>query len=272
MSENAGESYVLGHSLRELERLEQQAGFFADMTRQILERAGIGAGMRVLDIGCGVGDGVFIAADLVGDGGSVVGIDISEGAIELARARAEAVGRSGVEFAVEAIEKFEDWSGFDAVIGRFILIHMPDPAAAIARIAGAAKPGTAIAFAEFDLGSAAATAPAPLFEAQVARIIEAYRKTGFEPEMGSKLYAAFRGAALRPELAAFTRVGSPSDRAGFGFLTESVRSLLPAMEKLSIATAAEVDIDTLAARLIAEAEAADPCYFYPRFVGGWART
>lgn len=272
MSENGGESYVLGHSRQELERLERQAMLFADMTRQILERAGIGAGMRVLDIGCGAGDVSFIAADLVGPGGSVLGIDISDGTIELARARAEAAGSLGVEFQTSAIEAFETWSGFDAVVGRFILIHMPDPAAAIARISGAVDPGTAIAFGEFDLSAAAATRPLPLFELQLARIIETYRKAGLEPDMGSKLYAAFRGASLEPELFGFTRIGSRSDRAGFSFLTEPVRSLLPVMEKLGVATAEEVEIDTLGERLMAEAEAADPCYFYPRFVGAWARA
>jgi cyclopropane fatty-acyl-phospholipid synthase-like methyltransferase len=47
---------VLGHSAGELARLERQAEIFAEITENILRRAGIGRGMRILDIGCGVGD------------------------------------------------------------------------------------------------------------------------------------------------------------------------------------------------------------------------
>jgi hypothetical protein len=59
---------------------------------------------------------------------------------------------------------------------------------------------------------------------------------------------------------------------GFDFLTESVRSLMPALEKLGIASPDEVGIDTLSERLAAEAGAADAAIFYPRFVVAWARV
>src|SRR5436190_776291 len=84
--------YVLGHAERELKRLGQQAGFFAEATRAGLLRAGLAPGMRVLDIGCGIGDVALIAADIVGAGGSVTAIDISANALDVARQRAATAG------------------------------------------------------------------------------------------------------------------------------------------------------------------------------------
>ena len=59
--------YALGHSSRELDRLSFQGTVFAPYTRQLLTEAGLTAGMRVLDVGCGSGDVSFLAADLVGE-------------------------------------------------------------------------------------------------------------------------------------------------------------------------------------------------------------
>jgi hypothetical protein len=97
-----------------------------------------------------------------------------------------------------------------------------------------------------------------------------YQTMGLSPDMGLKLRGTYRAAGLDPKLAGFTRVGHKDEAAGFDFLAESVRSLMPALEKLGIATPAEIDIDTLSARLAAEAAATDPAIFYPRFVVAWA--
>jgi cyclopropane fatty-acyl-phospholipid synthase-like methyltransferase len=57
----------------EVARLEAQGAATAPATRMIFAEAGIRPGMRVLDLGCGAGDVSFVAAALVGPGGSVVG-------------------------------------------------------------------------------------------------------------------------------------------------------------------------------------------------------
>jgi hypothetical protein len=58
--------YPLGDSSAELARLERQAAFFGDLTEDLLRRAGIVQGMRVLDIGCDAGDVSLLTARLVG--------------------------------------------------------------------------------------------------------------------------------------------------------------------------------------------------------------
>ena len=58
--------YILGHSLREIERLIQQADIIRPITERLLMRLNIGPGARVLDLGCGAGDVSVLVAELVG--------------------------------------------------------------------------------------------------------------------------------------------------------------------------------------------------------------
>jgi ubiquinone/menaquinone biosynthesis C-methylase UbiE len=264
------DAYVLGHRERELARLARQGELFADLTRDLLVRAGLRPGMRVLDIGCGVGDVSLIAADIVGPSGSIRAIDPAAAALEMAHARLQAAGKSWVEFAQSDLESCGDLSGFDAVIGRFLLIHFADPGAALAGLASRLRPGARIAFIEFDLNSARAEPPLPLLATCIGWIIEVYRRSGRQPDMGTALYSAFRSASLAPEMIGLTRMSNGADEPGFEFVVESVRSLIPAMGALGIASEAAIDIDTLHQRLMAEAGEGDHCILYPRLVGGWA--
>src|ERR1700736_370595 len=90
--------YSLGHSAAEQERLQRQAGYLRGITESIWRSAGIAPGMRVLDVGCGVGDTTFLTADIVGPGGLVVGVDRSADALAAAQQRAKTDGRTNVLF------------------------------------------------------------------------------------------------------------------------------------------------------------------------------
>jgi SAM-dependent methyltransferase len=80
-------AYSLGHSDRELERLSVQARLVDPITRRFFVDAGIVPGMRVLDVGSGVGDVACLAAELVGATGEVLGTDRSAAALAVARER-----------------------------------------------------------------------------------------------------------------------------------------------------------------------------------------
>jgi ubiquinone/menaquinone biosynthesis C-methylase UbiE len=81
--------YALGHSDRELDRLSMQALMFEPFTRQLVREAGLGSGMRVLDVGCGGGDVAFLAVERIGPTGTVLGVDRTPAAIIRATARVE---------------------------------------------------------------------------------------------------------------------------------------------------------------------------------------
>lgn len=116
-------TYALGHSEQELDRLSRQAQAFEPFTRLLLEQAGISAGMRVLDVGCGSGDVAFLAAELVGPGGEVIGVDRAIAAIQRGTARAQSRGVAHVKFLEGDPSAIEFERPFDAVVGRLVLMY-----------------------------------------------------------------------------------------------------------------------------------------------------
>ncbi len=139
---------ILGHSDREIRRLVHQGAILRPITERLLRGAGIGRGMRVLDLGCGAGDVSILAAELVGRSGSVVGIDRSPEAIAFARERVRSAGLRHIDFEEVSVEAFADAEPFDAVIGRYVLIHQTDPATLIRAAASLVRPGGVVAFHE----------------------------------------------------------------------------------------------------------------------------
>lgn len=97
----------------------------------------------VLDIGTGTGVVALQAAEKIGAGGKVAGIDLSEGMLATAEAKAEKLGfAEKVEFSRMDAEKLEfaDES-FEKVVSLFALLHFPDPLTALREIYRVMKPG-----------------------------------------------------------------------------------------------------------------------------------
>ena len=126
MTETLPSTYLLGHSISEQLRLVRQSGLLAPFTERLLRDAGIGAGMRVLDIGCGMGDVSMLAAQLVGPSGQVVGVDLDGLALARARERASALGLANVTFVQSDVTRPDASALFDAIVGRLVLQFLPD--------------------------------------------------------------------------------------------------------------------------------------------------
>jgi protein-L-isoaspartate O-methyltransferase len=121
------QSVRLGYSEEEQERLIRQARRLAPWTRRLFRTAGISAGQRVLDVGSGIGDVSMILSEIVGPEGSVLGLERDAGSIATAQSRVAKAGIHNVSF-LEAEALDPPLSGtFDAIVGRFILMYMPDP-------------------------------------------------------------------------------------------------------------------------------------------------
>jgi len=265
-------SYVLGHSSEELDRLIAQGRFFGDLTEHFLRQAGIRDGMRVLDLGCGAGDVAFLAARLVGPAGAVLGIDPSAESIAAASRRAETAGLSNVAFAVSDAAKFTTDTPVDALIGRLVLMYFPDPAAALRHLAAFVKPHGIVAFQEFDLDGVTTEPPCPLIELAVDRVRQTFVRVGAEIRMGLKLGRVIEDAGLpTPEMLLAARIERGSDAMAYRQIAEITRTLLPAMEKTGVATAEAVGIDTLASRLREEAVALKATLVSPPLIGAWTR-
>ena len=144
--------YQLGTGIGEDEvaRLEAQGRAIAPATRMIFAEAGIRPGMRVLDLGCGAGDVAFVAADLVGPDGFVVGVDRSPDALARARLRAGQRGLTQVQFVEGDINDPAPGGPFDAMVERLVLWLVPDPAALLRRQATVLRPGGLVVPVEAD--------------------------------------------------------------------------------------------------------------------------
>ncbi|MCL2447500.1 MAG: SAM-dependent methyltransferase, partial [Polyangiaceae bacterium] len=117
---------------------------FAAFAAELLSRAELKPGQRVLDIGCGNGTTTLAAADAVGPGGAVFGVDVSSPM--LARARARSLGRPNVDYALGSAATQDFGRAFDVAISRFGVMFFADPVAAFAHLRGALRPGGALVF------------------------------------------------------------------------------------------------------------------------------
>ncbi len=264
--------YALGHSENELARLIEQARFYGDLTARILHQAELGPGMRVLDVGCGAGDVSFLAASIVGAEGEVIGVDKSPEAIALATQRAHQAGLTNVQFRPQDVGDLTLDAPVDALVGRLVLMYFADPAVMLRRLVEFIKPGGIVAFHELDTEGAKSEPPCVVFETAVQRINQTFTRAGADIQAGLKLNRIFQEAGLpAPQMILGARVESGPDSLVYDQVTQITRSLLPMMEHTGVATAGEVEIETLAARMRKEAVARNATLVSPSFIGAWTR-
>jgi ubiquinone/menaquinone biosynthesis C-methylase UbiE len=270
--EHGSPQYVLGRSETESQRLIKQALFLRPSTERVFRKAGIAEGMHVLDLGCGAGDVSFLAAELVGPTGSVFGIDVDPGVLAVARERAAASGWTRVRFEEGAIDSFTTTQPFDAVVGRFVLMYQADPVATLRRVSNLVRTGGLIVVQEPDFRVGITTSPTVDLWQQVQHwIAETFRRGGVHYDIGGRLYHVFRRAEL-PGPAVLEHISAGGGAAMRQYCENSaeiVRSLLPRLEHFGIATAADVQVDTLADRLEHQTCAADSQITYVPIVGAW---
>ncbi len=115
---------------------------FAFINYRLVGDARLRRGQKVLDLGSGTGYPALLAASAVSPGGSVVGVDLSEKMLDVARRKAGNLGLVNIEFMAADVSKldFED-DTFNAVLSRFCLMFLPDVPAALKEIARVLKPG-----------------------------------------------------------------------------------------------------------------------------------
>ncbi len=265
-------AYILGHSDREIDRLSVQARLLEPITRDFFCEAGIAPGMHVLDVGSGAGDVVFLVADLVGATGSVIGTDKASAAVVAATAKAR--GLSNVFFREgDSIEMAFD-RPFDAVVGRYVLLHQHDPGVTLRKLAARLRPAGLMLFHELDWMSARSIPPAPLYDRCCRWIGEAFGYAGAHTEMAGKLHAAFVAAGLpTPKMLMRTFVGGGDEAFVFlQALADLIGAVLPAMEQAGIATAAKIAPATLAEHLRREMTANGGMIIGRSEIAAWARA
>jgi SAM-dependent methyltransferase len=264
--------YAPGHSEWELKRLTRQAEAFEPLTRHFLQLAGIKPGMRVLDVGSGSGDVAFLACELVGPTGEVIGADRAASAISWASARAHSYGIRNVKFVEGDVGAMQFDQGLDAVVGRLVLMYCPDPVKTVRKLAQHLHVGGIMAFQEFDTSNCRSFPPTPTYDRAATWIKKALAASGARLDMGLELFEVFLAAGMpEPRMHMDALIGGGKDSPGYELLAEVVQTLLPQIEKQGIATAAEVEISTLAQRIREEVLAINGVVLSPAFIGAWSR-
>jgi len=273
MNTAASFDYALGYTEAEFQRLIRQSEFYSEYTEDVLRRAGMDKGMRVLDIGCGPGDVSLLAARLVGPTGAVVASDRSEKSLTLAAERARMEKVRNISFVPGELTHLEFDEFFDALIGRFVLMYLPDPAAALRSLTQFVKPGGIVAFQEMIISnSGSEPKDLPLWNQCSAWIRNGFLQNGVDIDMGAKLYTTFCKAALPgPTLNLHARISGGCNSSHPEYLAGIISSLLPVLERHGIAKSDEVGIETLAARLREELTDRNAVSILPSLVGAWTR-
>ncbi|MFC7344631.1 class I SAM-dependent methyltransferase [Saccharopolyspora griseoalba] len=265
-----GTEYSLGHDDPEVRRLLLQGRLYAEHTDRALRLAGIAPGMRVLDVGCGPGDVSLAAARVVGPTGSVTGVDATPGILDVAERRAAEHDLPNVEFRSENIAELSADRPYDAVAGRLILMHLPDPATTVEHLAGLVRTGGVVTFQEFELTASRTAPPMPLIDRIGDLTRQSFRALGVSTEMGTSLHRVFRRAGLAdPRMNLSGPLGAATAPELTEFVADLWRTVLPIAQRLGLDVDGLTDPDAIPERMRAEA-GPDTVVVLPPLISAWS--
>lgn len=247
-------------------RLRVLHGLYGPGTRRLLIDAGICAGMRAADLGCGVGMVTDLLADLVGPDGHVVGVDFSPEQVAQARQRLAKKKNAGF-VAASATDTGLTPGSFDLVYCRFLLIHLTDPEGALREMWRLLKPGGVVVCEDGDLTTCGSEPPSALgaFSELWGRLGPI---KGVDYTLGRRLFQMVLAAEFEaPE----ATLNQPVRARGEGkrLLELSVAEAGPAFVAAGLVTAAELE-RTLAEMRRATADESILAVM-PRMTQVWAR-
>lgn len=259
--------YALGSTDAEHDRLIRQAGWLTSHTERCFREAGINLGQRVLDVGSGVGDVVLLLARLVGPTGEVVGVEQDARSIGRARDRVAEAGLCNVSFTQAQVSLIPRGKPFDAAVGRYILMFLSDPATVLRSLSGLVRSGGVLAFQEPDWGAFLQHARSfPLWSAGASLMVETFRRSGTNTNLGLELPQVFQEAGLPvPTMRTDVLVGAEE------WMPDVLKSLRLQMKQFNLDIGPLGDFDTLSHRLRAETAAANAQTPLPSLLSAWCR-
>ena len=261
MNASRPEAYIIRGGKKGRQRLGILSRILAASTNSLLDRVGSIAGAQIIDIGCGGGDVALELARRAGPQGHVWGYDLDTKILALARGEAEEAGQGNVTF--DEVDIAGTWPRRSASIiyARFILTHVPDPAAVVARAWKALSPGGTMIVEDIDMEGRFWDPPAAALTRMTELYMEAARRRGCDPTIGRRLvrllgHAGFenvQSTLVQP----FGRDGDVKELAKLDFA-----NIADAIVSLGLMGRSEAD--ALAAQVNAYAERPDTTISLPR--------
>ena len=160
---------------------------------------------------------------------------------------------------------------FDAAVGRFILMFLPDPLSVLRSVARLVRPGGVLAFQEPSwVPMLALSARLPLWSKVLSCIHQTFLRSGVNPEMGLDLYRAFQEVGL-PAASMHMELLLGGDAESTGLIIDVLCSLRPLAQQHNVSLGALGDFDTLQERTQAEITEANTVVSFVPLVGVWSR-
>ena len=181
--------YVLGTAQGEIERLGLQHRVWRERMLGAFRRAGIGPGMRVIDVGAGPGYASLDLAGIVGPAGSVLALERSPNFAAHLREALAGAGLANIEVREQDVAAESCGEAIaDASWCRWVLSFVADPQASVRNIARALKPGGTALFHEYaDYEAWRMMPPSPEQERFRGLVVQSWRDAGGEPDVALHL-------------------------------------------------------------------------------------
>jgi ubiquinone/menaquinone biosynthesis C-methylase UbiE len=264
--------YMLPRTAEEYDRLREQARMWEPGTVALLDRVGLGAGARCLDVGCGPGEVMWLMAERVGPEGHVTGVDADAALGRHASAALHAAGHRQCTFEALDVEAADAIPGgpYDLVFARLVFLYIDDEPALLRRLWNLVAPGGHLVVQDHDLLSGAVVPELDVVE-EFLRVVRAtFAASGADMRLGLRMPALFEqaGIGLPDGIEGDVRLALLRDVAP---LYEAIyRAVLPAALELGIATPDGADAWFAAfARAIGRPGAHSS--LWPLMVGTWKR-
>src|SRR4029079_14004967 len=127
---------------------------------------------------------------------AVLGIDVDEVKLALARDEAQAAGAGTVEYRLGAVEDGPPAGAVDVDVARFLLSHLPDPVAGLELLAAAVRPGGVVAVQDIDYTDGFCHPPCAGFDYAWDMYPRTVHHAGGDATVGRRLPALFAAAGF----------------------------------------------------------------------------
>lgn len=219
MPDDAGPVYALGSDSAERERLRHQAKELRAYSAELLDRAGIEPGWKVIDLGCGPAGVLDLLAERVGPSGQVMGLDFNPANVARAREFVVELGLDNVRV-VEGDARHTGLppAALDLVHARTLLINLPEPQEVMTEMVRLVRPGGVVAVMEPDTAMTVCYPDLPAWERMYDVFSQSFRADGADPTIGRRLGELFNDAGLVD-----VGVGARADVFPAGYSRRTVR-------------------------------------------------
>ncbi len=199
MTESSERDYVLGTHEEEVARLGLQHRVWRSRALECWRRSGITVGSRVLDVGAGPGYATLDLAEIVSPTGEVVAVERSGWFVRTAREACRLRGLKNVQLLeMDLMQEPLKVSGMDAAWCRWVASFVASPKRLVSTIASALRIGGAAAFHEYvDYRTWRLAPRGPALESFVNEVMESWRASGGEPDIGLALPRLLNDAGMR---------------------------------------------------------------------------